>query len=182
MKLAILRIGEVDAEVVRHVQNGLCEEAFPHTDCTVLDDVMTLPTEAYNAARKQYHSTVILSRISSTVKMFDSRIDRVLGVVDADLYVPRLNFVFGEAEYPGKAAVISLFRLKPQFYGRSEDRDLLSERSLKEAVHEVGHTLGLSHCSNPTCVMFFSNSILDTDKKGWAFCEKCYRQVVESLS
>jgi len=181
MRVAVLRIGEVDADIVRHVQNGL-GKAFPQTECVVLDDVLALPEEAYSASRNQYHSTFILSRISRYVKKVDARIDLVLGVVDVDLYVPRLNFVFGEAECPGKAAIISLFRLKPQFYGRLEDRGLLLERSLKEAVHEVGHTLGLSHCGNPTCVMFFSNSIFDTDKKGWTFCEKCHGLVMVSLS
>jgi len=181
MRVAVLRVGEVDVDVVRRVQKGLCE-AFPNTECVVPDDVLILPEEAYNAARSQHHSTTILTKVSNYVKKIDARIDRVLGVADVDLYVPRLNFVFGEAECPGKAAVISLFRLKPQFYGRLEDRELLCERALKEAVHEVGHTLGLSHCGAPTCVMFFSNSIFDTDKKSWTFCERCRRLVVEKTS
>jgi len=181
MRVALLRIGEVDADVVRRLQNGLCE-AFPSTESVILDDVAILPKEAYSTTRNQYHSTVILSRISQYLKKVEARIDRVLGVVDVDLYVPRLNFVFGEAECPGKAALISLFRLKPQFYGRSENRELLFERSLKEAVHEVGHTLGLSHCGVPTCVMFFSNSIFDTDRKGWTFCDRCHHLVAEKLS
>lgn len=181
MRVAVLRVGEVDVDVVRRVQKGLCE-AFPNTECVVPDDVLILPEEAYNATRSQHHSTTILTKVSNYVKKIDARIDRVLGVADVDLYVPRLNFVFGEAECPGKAAVISLFRLKPQFYGRLEDRELLCERALKEAVHEVGHTLGLSHCGAPTCVMFFSNSIFDTDKKSWTFCERCRRLVVEKTS
>jgi len=180
MRVAVLRIGEVDADVVRHVLKGLCE-AYPRTECVVLDDTLALPKEAYNAERNQFNSTVVLSMISRFVEKVETRIDRVLGVVDVDLYVPRLNFVFGEAESPGRTALISLFRLKPRFYGLSENRELFLMRSLKEAVHEVGHTLGLGHCDSPTCVMFFSNSIFDTDKKGWKFCERCHRLVVEKL-
>jgi hypothetical protein len=32
---------------------------------------------------------------------------------------------------------------------------------------------GLEHCSNPICVMHFSNSLHDTDLKGWQFCPAC---------
>jgi archaemetzincin len=37
----------------------------------------------------------------------------------------------------------------------------------------LGHTYGLVHCRNPHCVMFFSNSLIDTDVKGPDFCQKC---------
>jgi archaemetzincin len=81
--------------------------------------------------------------------------------------------VFGEAECPGKTAVISVHRLKPEFYERKPDEDLLLERTTKEAVHELGHTFGLQHCPNPFCVMYFSNSIFETDRKQSLFCNKC---------
>jgi archaemetzincin len=108
-----------------------------------------------------------------------SDVDIVLGVTILDLYVPGLNFVFGEAHCPGKVAVISLFRLNPEFYGQPADMQLFYERAVKEAVHEVGHTLGLAHCRNSSCVMFFSNSILDTDRKKSSLCEKCSASVAE---
>lgn len=105
--------------------------------------------------------------------------DIVLGVAQTDLYVPSLNFVFGEAHCPGKVALISLFRLNPEFYGQSYDKQLFYERAVKEAVHEVGHTLGLGHCKKHLCVMFFSNSIWDTDRKNTTFCTKCLTSVAE---
>jgi archaemetzincin len=120
-----------------------------------------------------------LARIQDYVEK--SVADKVLGVTEVDLYVPRLNFVFGEAQCPGRTAVISLFRLKPEFYGQHPNRNLFVERSVKEAVHEVGHTLGLGHCHNPACIMFFSNSILDTDRKKLAFCERCYPLILKRL-
>jgi archaemetzincin len=44
---------------------------------------------------------------------------------------------------------------------------------MKEAIHELGHSYGLAHCSRPKCVMFFSNSLQDTDRKRSAFCVDC---------
>jgi len=48
-----------------------------------------------------------------------------------------------------------------------------SARAVKEAVHELGHTFGLDHCSDPRCVMHFSNMLADTDRKGREFCPSC---------
>ena len=108
--------------------------------------------------------------------------DRVLGVMDADIFASELNFVFGEAACPGKAALISEWQLKPEFYEAPPDMELFAQRSLKEAVHELGHTLGLRHCSRSSCVMYFSNSILDTDRKQSLFCDECYLQVVMGIN
>lgn len=107
--------------------------------------------------------------------------DRVLGVTEVDLYVPGLNFVFGEAQPPHGPAVISLFRLRPEFYGEPPNEELYLGRASKEAVHEVGHTLNLGHCRDPGCVMFFSNSILDTDRKNLGFCRRCRERIVAGI-
>lgn len=178
MRIAILRVGPVDADVLEKVQGGLCG-VFPETACLVLDDVMPMPEDAYNAARRQYYSSSILSKIDDFLK--GSVADRILGITDGDLYVPRLNFVFGEAQCPGRAAMISLFRLRPEFYGQPPDRALFIGRSVKEAVHEAGHTLGLGHCRNPSCIMFFSNNIQMTDTKECKFCERCWPMVTHAL-
>jgi len=178
MNLTVLRIGNVDTETVQHVLHGL-GQVFPGVTCTLSESVMPIPKEAYNQARHQYHSTRILADIRNSVKKSD--VDILLGVTSLDLYVHGLNFVFGEAHCPGKVAIISLFRLNPEFYGQSSDKQLFYERAVKEAVHEVGHTLGLGHCKNPLCVMFFSNSIMDTDRKRAEFCEKCRKEVSKEL-
>lgn len=96
-----------------------------------------------------------------------------LGVTGVDLTVPGLNFVFGLADPRTHCAVISLARLYPEFYGQPRNPGLFKERALKEAVHELGHLLGLGHCADPGCIMFFSNSLADTDKKGPGFCQAC---------
>lgn len=171
MKLAVLRVGPVDVDIVQDIQERLCA-TFPETTCTIVNNVMPIPKEAYNQRRHQYNSTKILMRIWDHVQGLV--VNRVLGVLEADLYASRLNFVFGEAECPGKVAVISVFRLRPEFYGHFTDEKLFVERCVKEAVHEVGHTLGLLHCHDSSCVMFFSNSISDTDHKESSFCDRCF--------
>jgi len=175
MKIGILRIGQVDLSVVERLQGNLTV-AFPDATVTLTAEPMPIPEGAFNENRQQHRSKVILSKIHTYAEK-KKKLDRVLGVANVDIYVQELNFVFGEAEHPGKAALISLWRLRPEFYGKASNTELLVERSTKEAVHEIGHTLGLQHCSNPFCVMYFSNSIFETDRKQSLFCNKCYSKI-----
>jgi archaemetzincin len=96
-----------------------------------------------------------------------------LGVTDLDLYIPVLTFVFGEAQLAGGRAVVSTLRLRQEFYGLPADPELLGERLLKEALHELGHTYGLRHCPDYTCVMSSSNGVERIDLKSAEFCPTC---------
>jgi archaemetzincin len=95
---------------------------------------------AYNADRKQYSSSKLLASLGKS----DIQA-RVVGIADVDLYVPRLNFVFGEADVLSGTAIVSLLRLRQEYYGLAPDEALLLERATKEIVHELGHTFGLGH-------------------------------------
>jgi|SRR5271157_343420 len=171
MRIGILRIGQVEESVAIRIQESL-DTIFANTKTELIPETMPLPKEAYSNARKQYRSDTILSILGSFRSAHNS-FDRILGIVDVDLFVPRLNFVFGEAVCSGNVAVISLWRLRPEFYGKTSNDQILVERGIKEAAHELGHTMGLKHCNNPFCVMHFSNSIFDTDRKQTLFCNKC---------
>jgi archaemetzincin len=166
-KILIVAVGKVDLDILRNIANALAEIFH----CKVeLGREIPIPHDSYNSKRRQCHSTIILRKIR-TIKPKD--FERILGVTDVDLYVPELNFVFGEADISSGVTVISLTRLRQEFYGLHPDRRLFLERAIKEAVHEIGHTCGLNHCSNPKCIMYFSNSIKDTDIKGPGFCNVC---------
>ncbi len=180
MNIGLLPIELADAGITLKIRENLMR-IFPNTNCMVINEKLPASEKAFDKKRKQYRSNLILNEIQDyAAKRKD--LNRVLGVVDVDLFVPELNFVFGEAACPGKAALISLWRLKPEFYGAAANIELFLARAVKESVHEIGHTLGLRHCTRSSCVMHFSNSIFDTDKKQSLFCDQCYLHVAVSIN
>ena len=128
------------------------------------------PEYAYNKSRGQYHSRTVLKSLSFITP--ENAIG-ILAVTNVDLYVENLNYVFGEAALDGRVSAISLYRLQPEFADQPQGHRLFAERAVKEAIHELGHIFGLRHCQNPRCVMFFSNSIEDTDRKSKEFLGSC---------
>lgn len=104
---------------------------------------------------------------------------KVLGVTDVDLFIPILTFVFGEAQLGGRAAVVSTARLLD---GAVRDERLLVERLAKEAVHELGHVLGLVHCALPKCAMSRSASVREVDLKGISLCRDCQSRLGDALT
>jgi archaemetzincin len=87
-----------------------------------------------------------------------------------------LNFVFGEADARLGIAVFSLARL------HTPDRNHFVHRAATEAIHELGHTFGLTHCDDVRCVMWFSNTLAETDRKGTEFCGAHARAIERAIS
>jgi archaemetzincin len=131
--------------------------------------VLQSPTYAFNKDRSQYHCNAILRRLQSLLEPGQSL---VLGVTDVDLFVPDSPFVLGEADRESKAAVLSLFRLRQGAVGEQ-----LRRRLQLEAVHQVGHLMGLSYCEDSRCVMFFSQSPQETDRKQMTLCNNCRNEL-----
>ena len=128
---------------------------------------------ARDRMRNQHYSTAILQAMQPLVEPGA----RLLAVTSVDLYVPVLTFVFGEAQLTGSCAVVSLHRLREEFYGLPAREELMRERLVKEAVHELGHTFGLRHCDDWRCVMTSSHAVERLDVKGAEFCFLCGRVV-----
>ncbi len=130
---------------------------------------------AYDSERGQYHASELIASLSTSRRERD---ERVVGITEVDLYAPGLNFVFGEADIVHKLTIISLCRLRQEYYGLPPDRTLFIQRATKEIVHELGHTFNLEHCPDPRCVMHFSNCLADTDWKEASFCGKCRPKII----
>jgi len=124
----------------------------------------------FDHARHQYNSSQVLLQLISKPP---ADAVKVLGVVNVDLFIPILTFVFGEAQLKGMGSVISLHRLNSIFYGLAEDKGLLGERLVKEAIHELGHNFGLVHCANQSCVMKSSTYVEEVDQKSREMCSRC---------
>jgi archaemetzincin len=126
---------------------------------------------SFDKQRKQWYSPKLLDCFFE--KFRPNKDTKILFILDVDAYSNGLNFVLGEAFHKGGLGVIYLPRIKQGFYGLKPDNKLFYQRMVKESVHELGHIFGFFHCKNPRCVMYFSNTLNDTDNKERSFCQSC---------
>jgi archaemetzincin len=174
--IEIVPIGSVAPDIMRQLPLIL-EERFPGRKVIIAQQGLEQPDYAYTPERNQYEAEPILERLAR----FNPQAERILGVADLDLYAPGLNFIFGQAQIGGPAGIIALARLHPEFWGQPANPALLAQRTIKEAVHELGHTYGLQHCPISTCVMHFSNTLAETDLKSSQFCPQHEAQLLRAL-
>jgi len=165
--LQLLPIGNLEDGLLADVRPAI--ENILGVRCEVLPARLD-PEFAFHGERQQYHSSEILERMQSFLNLDTWR---VLGIAAVDLYIPILTFVFGEAQLGGPCAVLSGHRLRQEFYGLPADADLFRQRVIKEAVHELGHTLDLAHCSDYHCVMASSHAVEWIDLKESTLCVSC---------
>jgi archaemetzincin len=172
--ISLLPVGAVDRALLEPLAAGLTQRL--RVACAIQPDGLEAEF-AFNPLRQQYHSTEILKKILQSPAR---ETWRVLGVTEMDLYIPVLTFVFGEAQLSDGGAVVSTHRLRQEFYGLPTDPQLLHERLLKESLHELGHTYGLRHCPDYTCVMSASNGVERIDLKQAEFCPTCAQSIPAS--
>lgn len=152
-------------------------------------DLISPDMHCFDWRRRQYFAPCIIKQLSSITRNYDDAVKGleseklyVVGVGYIDGYDKGLNFVFGEASPISRVAVVFTKRLDQSFYGLSHDYNLYVDRVSKEVVHELGHLLGLGHCSDRSCVMSFSNSVHEVDEKSRFFCTKCSSYLSKALS
>jgi Predicted Zn-dependent proteases len=170
--IKVLILTEVDLpsdfpKWVEHYLEGMVNVQVRKTDFE------GLKSQFRDARRGQVRADELLDYLEPRVGDYEG-FDRIVLIMDDDGYVRGLNFVFGVTKIEGNLVLIFTKRLLgPQ--------DIYYQRILKEVLHELGHTFGLEHCSDPKCVMYFSNTVEDTDNKGPAFCQRCSEKLSRRL-
>ncbi|MGE5315370.1 MAG: archaemetzincin family Zn-dependent metalloprotease [Acidobacteriota bacterium] len=174
-RLTLMPVGTVDGGVLAHIAERC---ALEYGWNVKIDPPIAMPLAAFDAKRNQYEAIHILRAVIARAHP-DS--DRTLGIVNEDLFIPMLTFVFGQAQIRGKVALMSLARLGQEYYGLPPNPPLFLKRAEKETLHELGHTFGLIHCASRDCVMALSNSIQQVDQKQAEYCRSCAILLHDSL-
>jgi archaemetzincin len=174
--LCLVPIGDVPPNVLEWIENAAAEW-FPLRLRRLA--ALPIPEGAYDAKRQQYQSVEIMKMLARSAPRDASR---VLGVTEVDLAIPMLSFLFGQAQFDGRVAVLSVCRLHQEFYGLPAQEKLLRERTVKETLHELGHTFGLVHCSDSSCAMSLATHIELVDSKSEKYCARCGDQLVQRFA
>lgn len=159
--------GVVNEEVISAIEEILTDTFNLNTRRM---ETFELPADAFDRQRQQYNSEKFLRILHKT---HPANGVHLLGITAVDLFIPMLSFVFGQAQLNGSVAVVSSARLTQQFYELPDDNFLTTQRTVKEAVHEIGHTFGLTHCLDKRCPMSLSTTVTSIDTKGTRLCGSC---------
>jgi archaemetzincin len=160
--VSLVPLGRVEPRLLRIAAEAM--EAEFLVDVTI-EPAVSLPRSAYYPPRGRYRAEKLLDWMQG--KWTSS--DKVVGLTASDVSTTHRDHadlgIFGLGQMPGRACVLSTFRLKGP---------TLPARVAKVAVHELGHTFGLPHCRTPKCVMQDAGGKLATvDGGGRSPCRQC---------
>jgi archaemetzincin len=169
-QLRIVPINAIDPGFLSRLALCLEERFLYHI---TVERALAVPRTAVNSARQQMFLSTLTTKV---LRQYPDGDGLLLAITDFDLYKTSHRYIFGDADEQRRLAVVSLHRLRSEFYGEDADDNVLFQRALKECVHEIGHAVGLKHCYNARCAMYYSNSIFETDNKMSHFCETCEKR------
>ena len=161
IELDIIPLGMIDYKIIEALNDELKNMNFIVRVYAKTEP----PKTALNVYRKQYNSEIILD----TLRKLNGNI---VAITSSDIYLDKLNFVYSAAELDG-SALISTYRLRPEFYQEKPNFDLLIDRLVKEVLYSVFRVRGLKECPNAKCLMHKIDSVRDIDYKQKEFCGDC---------
>jgi archaemetzincin len=165
--ITLLTFGYFDKGLLEEVAGAVSREFNYPVICR---DIHIDLGEFYDAGRRQYNGDKVLKTVVSKHE-YDSI--KTIGLLNIDLFIPILTYIFGQAQLGGSAGIASMYRLSNELYGLKHDVGLQKERFIKEVIHELGHAFGLLHCHDVICVMRSGSYVEDIDQKSKDFCLRC---------
>jgi archaemetzincin len=170
-RIILLSCGQFDRAFLKQVATEVGHEYRT----TVMTEECHLDLSPfYNPDRRQYDGDRLLLQIP---RCTSSHYTRLVGLFRVDLYIPILTYIFGQAILGKSDAIASVYRLRNELYGMKQDERLLLSRTIKEVIHELGHTFGLVHCHEQVCVMRSSTYVEEIDLKSSSLCAGCREQM-----
>jgi len=166
-RIDVVPVGVVPEEILEAMESGI-RSALGLAPWRLT--ASPIPEGSLDPSRRQYAASRFLAE--AFVRRGDGA-SRVIAATEADLFIPMLSFVFGQAQLRGAAAVVSTARLRQEFYGLPPDAALLLGRVGKETLHELGHTFGITHCADSSCAMSLSTTVHQIDVKNGGYCPDC---------
>lgn len=170
-KIVLAPLGEVDFILV----NRLATSIGPVFDRSV--DIlkgMKVPEESYNVIRGQNYASVILNKLE---RVKANQREFIVGLLEEDIYLPDEAFIIGYSDTVLRTAVVSLFRIRQEFYGLPEDDKKVFSRLFKQSIFHLSPLFELPSCRNPRCINYYSQKMFDIDSKGEKFCDLCRRKI-----
>lgn len=148
----------------------------------MISDIIEMPVYAeenpvmlrgFDRSRNQNDASRILGDMQDFYTRRAGCRDSILIVTGKDLYIRGRDFVFGLARPGVNVSIVSAARLKNSWYGRPDRDEDLMDRIVKEGTHELCHCMGLDHCDNPECIMFYPQTLDELDRKRKMLCPQC---------
>jgi archaemetzincin len=167
LTIGVVAIGDLPKDVLKVVAAHITGYLNLKTDIL---PALEYPAYAHDPRRQQYDAGIILSTLESAA-ITDH--DKVIGILNVDLFVPIFTHVFGEARQGGKFALVSFYRLGAAVGKYEAISSQVLERTAKVALHELGHLFNRVHCEDSHCVMHFAGRMEDLDQIPPYFCKYC---------